>query len=66
MIQFGTGYNGCPGKQFAYCELAKVAGTLLRDFEFDLVDPNREWKYRSQFTVVQEGWPVTIRSRSLA
>lgn len=66
MIQFGTGYNGCPGKQFAYAELNKVAATLLRDFDFELVDKDREWTYRSQFTVVQEGWPLKIYKRETA
>ena len=65
MVQFGAGYNGCPGKQFAYAEISKVVATLLRDFSFELVNPEKEWRFRTQFTVVQTGWPCRVKRRAL-
>ena len=66
LILFGTGYNGCPGKQFAYAEMSKVVATTLKDFEFSFVDPKREWSFRTQFTVVQTGWPCWVRHKTSA
>jgi len=60
---FGGGYNSCPGKTWGYAQIAKVTATLLRDLDFQLVDPGKEWKFRTQFTVVQHGWPVRITRR---
>ena len=61
LITFGTGYNGCPGKQFAFAEIGKVTATLLRDFDFELENPGSEWEYRSHFTIAQKNWPVRVR-----
>ncbi|PLB44553.1 cytochrome P450 [Aspergillus steynii IBT 23096] len=65
LITFGTGYNGCPGKQFAYAEIGKVTATLLRDFDFEFDKPDTEWEHRSHFTIAQKNWPVRIRQTEL-
>ena len=57
----GTGYNGCPGRQFAFAEIGKITATVLRDFDFELEHPDSEWDHRSHFTVAQQNWPVRIR-----
>lgn len=60
LITFGTGYNGCPGKQFAFAELGKITATLLRDFDLEFDKPNTEWEHRSHFTIAQQNWPVRM------
>lgn len=66
LITFSTGYNGCPGKQFAFAEMGKIVGTLIRDFDFKLDNQEAEWKHRSHFTVAQWDWPVRISQTSEA
>ncbi|KFY32922.1 hypothetical protein V495_08597 [Pseudogymnoascus sp. VKM F-4514 (FW-929)] len=33
MVQFGAGYNSCPGQNLARMEISKVTATLVRDFD---------------------------------
>ncbi|KAA8649571.1 hypothetical protein EYZ11_005805 [Aspergillus tanneri] len=61
LITFGTGYNGCPGKQFAFAEIGKITATLVRDFDFEFEKLGTDWQHRSHFTIAQSNWPVRIR-----
>lgn len=63
MIQFGTGYNSCPGRNLAYLEINKVTATLLRDFDVRQVEPARGWRYEEWFTAVPYGWDCWVRRR---
>lgn len=40
-IQWGAGYNMCPGRHLAHLEIPKIAATLLHAFDIALVDPTR-------------------------
>ncbi|KAH7171270.1 cytochrome P450 [Dactylonectria macrodidyma] len=44
MIQFGMGSRICLGKNISLMEMAKLLPQLLRNFDFELVDPKAEWK----------------------
>jgi cytochrome P450 len=66
LITFGTGYNGCPGKQFAFAEIGKITATVLRDFDFVLEHPDTEWDHRSHFTIAQRNWPIRVRLATAA
>ncbi|KAG6988547.1 cytochrome P450 [Physcia stellaris] len=62
-IPYGLSYNSCPGKNVAAIELSKITATLIRDFEFRLVDSKEEWKYHQLFVTSQHGWPVYLKRR---
>jgi cytochrome P450 len=63
MVSFGAGYNQCPGRNLAHLEVSKTTAMLIRDYEIELVDPTKEWKYENYFTVAPHDWPCTVRRR---
>lgn len=46
-IGFGGGRHGCMGQNFAYLQVKTIWSILLREFEFELVDPFPEPNYES-------------------
>ncbi|KAK9831328.1 hypothetical protein WJX81_002868 [Elliptochloris bilobata] len=46
-IGFGGGRHGCMGSNFAYLQIKTIWSLLLRNFEFELVDPFPEADYDS-------------------
>ncbi|KAJ5682730.1 hypothetical protein N7462_005895 [Penicillium macrosclerotiorum] len=66
LIHWGSGYRQCPGRNLAHFEIGKLAATLIRDFEFEQVDPKKEWEWANHFTINPWGWPCNIRRRSSA
>ncbi|KAI0115580.1 cytochrome P450 [Nemania sp. FL0031] len=64
MFQFGGGAHVCIGRNLALLEINKVCPRLLRDFDFQLVNPTRELKAKATFFVVQEGLSVYISRRN--
>ncbi|KAI1355867.1 cytochrome P450 [Xylaria sp. FL0043] len=64
MFQFGGGAHVCIGRNLALLEINKVCPRLLRDFDFQLVNPTREIKAKATFFVVQEGLEVYISRRN--
>ena len=42
-------------------ELNKLTATLIRDFDFQLVDPAREWHFHQLFLTTHGGWPVYVK-----
>jgi cytochrome P450 len=60
-IQWGAGYNMCPGRNLAQFELSKVLTTVLRDYDIELVDPKKPWRFETRFLAVPYGWPCRIR-----
>ena len=63
-VQFGGGAHVCIGRNLALLEINKVLPRLLRDYRFELVDPNSEIKAKSTFFVVQEGLEVFATKRN--
>jgi cytochrome P450 len=63
LIAFGAGYNQCPGRNLAHLEVSKTTAILMRDYEIELVDPKKAWKYENYFTVAPHDWPCTVRRR---
>ncbi|KAJ6095580.1 hypothetical protein N7486_006326 [Penicillium sp. IBT 16267x] len=64
LIHWGAGYNQCPGRNLAHFEITKLITTMVRDFEFELTDPKKEWEWTNHFTVMQWGWPCNVRRRT--
>ncbi|KAM5343525.1 hypothetical protein ACJ41O_012062 [Fusarium nematophilum] len=44
MMQFGTGSRICLGKNISLMEMSKLLPQLLRNFDFELVRPDTEWR----------------------
>jgi len=63
MFQFGGGSHLCIGRNLALLEMNKVLPRLLRDYELELVYPDRPLKANTTFFVVQSGLEVVIRRR---
>ena len=46
-IGFGGGRHACIGQNFAYLQIKAIWSCLLRNFEFELVDPLPDADYNS-------------------
>ena len=64
MSQFGGGSHLCIGKNLAMLEINKTLPLLLREYEFELLEPNEPLKYHSTFFVIQSGPNVRISKRT--
>jgi cytochrome P450 len=64
MVHFGAGYNQCPGRNLAHLEMSKTAALLMRDYDIQLVDPTKGWKYENYFTVAAHDWPCKVTRRT--
>ncbi|KAI7778495.1 hypothetical protein LA080_002099 [Diaporthe eres] len=62
-IPFSGGYNGCPGQHLAKMEVAKICGTIVRDYDIRQVEPKKPWSYKAYFNVVPHSWPVFVAKR---
>jgi cytochrome P450 len=63
LLQFGAGYNQCPGRHLAHLEVSKVVATLLRDFEIEQINPGQSWTFETHFTAVPYDWPCRVKRR---
>ena len=45
-------------------EISKVVVTLLRDFDFWLVDPKQNWRIKAQSIALPYGWPCYVKRRN--
>lgn len=60
LLQFGLGYNRCPGEHLAEIEIFKICATIVRDYKIRQVNPQESWKWKAYFTVVPHSWPVYV------
>jgi cytochrome P450 len=65
-LQWGAGYNQCPGRNLAHFEINKLAATLLRDYEFEFIDAKKEWSFNNHFITTPSDWPCRARRREAA
>jgi cytochrome P450 family 110 len=63
-MPFGGGNRRCLGAAFARYEAAIVLGTLLREFEFELLDDHVEWNRGKLILEPIGGVNVRVRPRS--
>lgn len=61
---FGGGNRRCLGATFARYEAAIVLGTLLREFEFELLDDDIEWKRGALILEPMGGVGIRVRPRA--
>ena len=63
-VPFGGGNRRCLGATFAKYEAAIVLGTLLREFEFELLDDHVEWRRGKLILEPIGGVNVRVRPRA--
>lgn len=61
---FGGGNHRCPGAAFVRYEGAVVLGTLLREFELDVLDEHMGWKRKTIVLEPSTGVNMRLRRRS--
>ncbi|KAL2817512.1 cytochrome P450 [Aspergillus cavernicola] len=66
LVHWGAGYNQCPGRNLAHFEINKLAATLIRDYEFERVDPKKEWSFKNHFITTPCDWPCRAKRREMA
>lgn len=62
-MPFGVGFMACPGQHLARIEALKVTATIIRDYDLQLVHPEKEWQCKMLFAQVPHSWPVYVRKR---
>ncbi|XP_072999672.1 cytochrome P450 94C1-like [Typha latifolia] len=61
---FQGGLRGCIGKEMAVMEMKAVIVSVVRNFDFDVVDNDRPVKFATSLTAtLQDGLPVRVRRR---
>jgi cytochrome P450 len=63
-VPFGGGNRRCLGASFARYECAAVLGTLLREYDFELLDEQVEWKRRTLILEPVGGVNIRVRPRN--
>ncbi|WP_280414367.1 cytochrome P450 [Nocardia carnea] len=62
-IPFGAGRHRCVGAAFALMQLKAIFSVLLRDWEFEMVQPSESYRNDHSKMVVQLQQPCTVRYR---
>ncbi|KAF3763900.1 hypothetical protein M406DRAFT_51514 [Cryphonectria parasitica EP155] len=62
-IQFGGGSRTCLGKNVSLLEISKLVPQLLRQFDFELSYPEREWELYDYWFVAQKGLICRVSRR---
>ncbi|KAL0258269.1 hypothetical protein SLS55_007442 [Diplodia seriata] len=65
MLSFGAGRRVCLGKELSLFEIYKVVPTILGRFDFELVDPRKEWELTNSWFVRVKGVDVKIKPRAV-
>jgi len=63
---FGGGNRRCLGATFARYEAAVVLGTILREYEFEMLDQTVEWKRGTLILEPMGGVNIRVRARTPA
>ncbi|KAJ9480964.1 hypothetical protein VN97_g12549 [Penicillium thymicola] len=63
-FSFGHGPRTCIGKNISLMEMRKVLPQLLREFDFQMHGPEKEWKTKNIWFVQQEGLVCDIVRRN--
>lgn len=63
LLQFGAGKYNCIGQNISILEMYKLVPSLLMAFDFELADPEREWRFEHGSFVNVSGVNVRIRPK---
>ena len=64
LFQFGSGKFNCIGQNISILEMYKLVPSLLMAFDFELADPDRDWRFEHGSFVNVSGVDVRIRPKS--
>ncbi|ETS83421.1 hypothetical protein PFICI_05297 [Pestalotiopsis fici W106-1] len=59
-MPWSAGWASCPGQNFAKVQLFKIIATIVRDYDLEFVNPDKEWEWAAYFTVLPHDWPVHL------
>jgi cytochrome P450 len=65
-LTFGYGRFGCLGKVLAQMEMNKIFVELLRNFDFQLVNPEKAWTRKSYSTYMIDGFHAVVTEGKVA
>ncbi|KAL2755538.1 hypothetical protein ACRALDRAFT_1071201 [Sodiomyces alcalophilus JCM 7366] len=65
LFHFGMGSRTCIGKNISLLEIYKLVPSLLRRFEINFQDPNKEWELVNAWFVKQNNFWATFDVRDL-
>ncbi len=60
-IPFGAGKHRCVGNAFAMMQLKAIFSVILRDYEFEMVQPPEEYRDDTSKMVIQLAQPARVR-----
>lgn len=63
-LPFGLGSRTCIGRHISMLEMTKLMPRLLRDFEFELETPGKEWTCDNTWFVLPKNFYVRVRRAS--
>lgn len=63
-LTFGAGKRQCAGRSLALLECHKIIGTLVRVFDIELADPEREWTTCNSWFMRQTDMDMRLRKRA--
>ncbi|EYE90342.1 cytochrome P450 [Aspergillus ruber CBS 135680] len=63
-MPFGLGSRTCLGKHISILEMSKLIPRLVRDFDFELVNPEREWETENFWFVKPVNFDVRVKRRN--
>ena len=62
-IPFGAGKHRCVGNAFAMMQMKAIFSVILRDFEFEMVQPSEDYRDDTSKMVIQLAQPARVRYR---
>ncbi len=62
-IPFGAGKHRCVGNAFAMMQLKAIFSVILRDYEFEMVQPAEDYRDDTSKMVIQLAQPARVRYR---
>jgi cytochrome P450 len=62
-MAFGSGARTCLGKNISILEMSKLVPQILRQYDFELSHPDKEWKLHDYWFVTQTGLSCKVKRR---
>ncbi|KAL6792217.1 cytochrome P450 [Trichoderma sp. SZMC 28013] len=63
-LPFGLGSRTCIGRHISYLEMSKLIPLLIKNFDFELQDRQRDWKTTNYWFVKPNNFDVAVRART--
>lgn len=63
IVQFGLGSRTCLGRHISMLEISKLIPYLIKNYDFELQDPEREWEAYNYWFVKPTRLNVRVRVR---